>query len=226
MTGVGFSLLQSFSKIHFVYTTLWKTLSTSVRDVRSCRLTKGLVAEAHRQEERWEQKRVRYEEERAEERRRYEQERAEERGRYKELLRGLTERRPRCVEVGPESLKLTKLSETDDIEAFLTTFKTAVEAHGMERDKHAAILAPQLTGKARLAFAAINDEDARDYDRVKAATFQCYDINEETYRRRFRGVQPKENETANRKGKTGLCSNERRRRSRLRPGEGSHISTL
>ena len=42
------------------------------------------------------------------------------------------ERRPRRVEVGPESLKLTKLSETDDIEAFLTTFERAVEAHGVE----------------------------------------------------------------------------------------------
>ena len=61
----------------------------------------------------------------------------------------------------------------------------------MERDKRAAILAPQLTGKARLAYAAMNDADARDYDWVKAAIFQRYD--EETYRGRFHGVQPKEN---------------------------------
>ena len=26
-----------------------------------------------------------------------------------------------------------------------------------------------------------SNEDARDYDRVKATFFQCYDINEETY---------------------------------------------
>ena len=64
----------------------------------------------------------------------------------------------------------------------------------MEPDKRAAILAPQLTGKARLAYSAMNDMDARDYDRVKAAIFQRYDINEETYRQQFRGVQPKENE--------------------------------
>ena len=42
------------------------------------------------------------------------------------------ERRPRRVELGPESLKLTKLSETDNIEAFLTTFERVVEAHGVE----------------------------------------------------------------------------------------------
>ena len=65
----------------------------------------------------------------------------------------------------------------------------------MERDKRAAILAPQLTGKAWLAYAAMSNKDARDYDRVKAAIFQCYNINEETYHRRFRTVKPKENET-------------------------------
>ena len=41
----------------------------------------------------------------------------------------------------------------------------------------------------------MSDEDASDYDRVKAAIFQRYSINEETYRRRFWTVKPKENET-------------------------------
>ena len=71
----------------------------------------------------------------------------EQENRFEQLVQGLTERRPRRVEVGPESLKLTKLAEGDDIEAFLTTFERAVEAHGVDRDKCAAILAPQLTGR-------------------------------------------------------------------------------
>ena len=53
----------------------------------------------------------------------------------------------RKVEIGPESLKLTKLGDKEDIEAFLTTFERAVEAHNVEREKWAPILAPQLTGK-------------------------------------------------------------------------------
>lgn len=137
---------------------------TSVRDVRDYRLTEDLDGRNPQTRRKTGGGASSYQEERAEERRRYEQERAEERQRYEELLRGLTERRPRRVEVGPELLKLTKLSETDDIEAFLTTFERAVEAHGVERDKRAAILAPQLTGKARLAYAAMSDVDARDYD--------------------------------------------------------------
>ena len=45
----------------------------------------------------------------------------------------------------------------------------------------AAIFVPQLTGKARLAYVMMSDGDTRDYDRVKAAIFQFYDINENTY---------------------------------------------
>ena len=145
-------------------------------------LLKAWMEDTCKQELRHEEERHRYEQERAEEKRCYDQEWAEERLRYEKLVRGLTTGRPHCVEVGPELLKLTKLGEIDDIEAFLTTFEKAVEAHGVERDKRATILAPQLTGKAHLAYVAMSDEDARDYDRVKAAIFQRSDTNEETYR--------------------------------------------
>ena len=70
-----------------------------------------------------------------------------------------------------------------------------MEAHGVDRDKRAAILVPQLTGKVRLAYAAMTDADAKDYNQVKAAIFQQYDINEETYRRHFRAIKPLENKT-------------------------------
>ena len=40
----------------------------------------------------------------------------------------------------------------------------------------------------------MTDVDARDYDRVKAAIFQRYDISEETYRHRFRSIKPVKNE--------------------------------
>ena len=105
----------------------------------------------------------------------------EQENRFEQLIQGLTKRRLRQVEVGPESLKLIKLTEGDDIEAFLTTFERAVEAHGVDR--------------ARLAYAAMTDADAKDCDRVKAAIFQRYDINEETYHRRFRAIKQLENET-------------------------------
>ena len=63
------------------------------------------------------------------------------------------------------------------------------------RDKWAPILAPQLTGRAQEAYAAMGDEDAKDYTKVKQAILQRYNINEETYRQRLRAVKPKEHKT-------------------------------
>ena len=158
----GILSLQSISKTHFCSCML--RLGKSYQPVSEMSevtdLLKAWMEETCRQELRHEEERRRYEQERAEEKRCYEQERAEERLQYEELVRGLTTGRPCHIEVGPESLKFTKLGEADDIEAFLTTFERAVEAHGVERDKKAAILAPQLTGKARLAYAAMSNEDA------------------------------------------------------------------
>jgi len=62
------------------------------------------------------------------------------------------------------------------IEAFLNTFETAVEAHDIQRDKQTVILALQLTGKAYLAYAAMSDHNAKDYDRVNTAIFYRYNI--------------------------------------------------
>ena len=49
-------------------------------------------------------------------------------------------------------------------------------------------------GKTRLAFAAMSNQDAGHYGKVKVAIFR-YDINEETYCQQFHEVTPKENET-------------------------------
>ena len=71
-----------------------------------------------------------WKEECEEDKRCYEQCLQEQQNRFKQLVQGLTERRLRQVEVRPESLKLTKLAEGDNIEVFLTTFERAVVAHG------------------------------------------------------------------------------------------------
>ena len=54
---------------------------------------------------------------------------------------------------------------------------------------------PHLTGKAQQAYAALPPEDTKTYDTVKEAILRRYDINEETYRQRFRKLRPKEGES-------------------------------
>ena len=64
-------------------------------------------------------------------------------------------------------------------------------AQKVEESCWSQYLAPQLTGKAQLAFAALPGEDSGNYDAIKAAILQRYDITEEAYRRRFSGITSK-----------------------------------
>ena len=120
-----------------------------------------------------------------------------------EALRGLVEssqghpreevttRRP----AAGEQVKPAKLTDADDIEAYLTTFERMMQMAGVEEETWAIRLAPQLTGKAQQAYAAMRDGDSTDYKQVKEAILKRYNISEETYRQRFRAAKRKEGET-------------------------------
>ena len=96
---------------------------------------------------------------------------------------------------GPkDSLKLTKLTDGEDIEAFLKIFERLMEAYEIPKERWAYRLAPQLTGKAQQAYAAVSSDSARKYEDVKTAILRRYNINEETYRTRFRATKRKDGE--------------------------------
>ena len=93
-----------------------------------------------------------------------------------------------------DAVKLTWLSDSDDIEAYLTTFERMMGAYDIAKECWPFKLTPQLTGKAQQAYAALPPDGARDYDEVKAAILRRYNINEETYRQRFRSLKVREGE--------------------------------
>ena len=97
-----------------------------------------------------------------------------------------------------KEVKLTKLSEADDVEAYLTTFERMMAAFEVQKERWVFKLAPQLTGKAQQAYAAMPAEDACDYNLLKAAILRRYNINEETYRLCFRAATRKPEEMATR----------------------------
>jgi hypothetical protein len=70
------------------------------------------------------------------------------------------------------SIKLTRLGESDNIEAYLTMFKWMMEVNEISREHWPFQLAPQLTGRAQQAYAALTPEDAKDYDTVRTAILQ------------------------------------------------------
>ena len=72
---------------------------------------------------------------------------------------------------GDKEAKVSKLSDEDDIEAYLTTFERMMVAYGVPKDRWVFRVAPQLTGKAQQAYAAMAAEDTGDYDQLKAAIF-------------------------------------------------------
>ena len=91
--------------------------------------------------------------------------------------------------------KLQRLSESDDVEHFLTTFERLAQAYEWPPDMWVLNLAPLLTGKAQSAYASMDMDKAREYQSVKEAILKRYDIHEETYRQRFRKAVKKDEES-------------------------------
>ena len=77
-------------------------------------------------------------------------------------------------------VKVTKLTEEDDIEAYLTTFERLMKVYDIQEERWSFKLAPQLVGKAQQAYAAMQPDKARDYGELKAAILRRYDITEES----------------------------------------------
>ena len=136
---------------------------------------------------------------RAMERRHYEEEnekRINAMTKHMQLLeKMMTERSESDEKKDNDHVKLTRLSDSDDIESYLTTFERMMAAYNIDNSKWAYKLAPQLTGKAQQAYAALDPTEAQSYVSVKAAILRRYNINEETYRKRFRTLKLKQGQT-------------------------------
>ena len=73
-------------------------------------------------------------------------------------------------------VKLVPLTEQDDIESYLVTFERIMDAYKITKEQWTYYLAPQLTGKAQQAFAALPSEESRAYDGVKTAILLRYGV--------------------------------------------------
>ena len=83
-------------------------------------------------------------------------------------------------------VKLMSLTEKDDVEAYLVTFERIyMQAYEVDKTYWTYHLAPQLSGRA---FAALSSKDVGDYQRRGQGSniTIVYNINTESYRRRFR----------------------------------------
>ena len=94
-------------------------------------------------------------------------------------------------------VRLTRLEERDDIEAYLTTFERTMDAHNINRGSWAYRWAPALSNRsAQQAFAAMDKDDSNNYHLVKESILKCYDITTTTtYQQRFRGIKKRTDES-------------------------------
>ncbi len=90
---------------------------------------------------------------------------------------------------------LQQLSDLDDIEHYLTTFERIAVACRWPMTDWAVRLVPLLTGKARSAYVHMDVAESLDYQNVKAAILNKYDINSESYRLQFRSSDVGRDET-------------------------------
>ena len=160
-----------------------------------------IAQERAKREEEIAQERTRREEEARAERARFQEERDFMRTQMEQLMKLMSE----TVKAPPRELKpttgsqltvkLAALTEKDDIKAYLVTFERIMEGQKIEKANWTQYLAPQLTGRAQLAFAALPSKDSGVYDTLKAAILARYDNNEEAYRQRFRTVSRGRSET-------------------------------
>ena len=82
-------------------------------------------------------------------------------------------------------------SQTIIIEAYLTTF----ERVNVKAERCVYKLAPNLTGRAQLAYAGIPSAEESDYKALKEAILKRSDINEEAYRQCFGAATLKDTES-------------------------------
>lgn len=91
--------------------------------------------------------------------------------------------------------KLEKFVEGEDIDVYLRTFEMVMTSHEIPANLWAVRLAPKLAGKAREAFSRLDQEDAKDYEKVREAILKRYELTAESYRKRFRGNKRKPDES-------------------------------
>ncbi|KAJ8050516.1 hypothetical protein HOLleu_03747 [Holothuria leucospilota] len=76
--------------------------------------------------------------------------------------------------------------QEDNVEKFFNHFETLGEQLKWPRDKWSILIQNNFKGKAQEVYSALSIEDSMDYDKVKKAILQAYELVPEAYRQKFR----------------------------------------
>ena len=84
----------------------------------------------------------------------------------------------------------------DNLDVYLNRFERYANAQQWSKDVWAVHLSALLTGKALDTYSRLDDDDARDYEKVKAAILKRYSLTSDGFRKKFRTAKPEPGETA------------------------------
>lgn len=91
--------------------------------------------------------------------------------------------------------KHQKLNDTEDIDAFLSTFQSHMSNFKVNKKYWVANLVPLLTDRVRDMYATLDDEIKQDYDLVKDAILEYFNITPDTYRMKYKEARKRSNES-------------------------------
>ena len=84
----------------------------------------------------------------------------------------------------------------DNLDTYLNRFERYANAQSWPQSSWAINLSALLTGKALDTYARLTEEEAVEYEAVKAALLKRYDLTSEGFRRKLRSAKPEAGETA------------------------------
>ncbi|XP_075056966.1 uncharacterized protein LOC142143155 [Mixophyes fleayi] len=115
-----------------------------------------------------------------------------------ELELAKLKRQPEAREAGisrPRPENFPVLEKDGDLDTFLRGFKKTCRQYGLAKDQWAQYLTPGLRGKALEAFADLPPEMDGNYEAIKSALLQHFNITPEAHRQKFRDLKRSASDT-------------------------------
>ena len=96
----------------------------------------------------------------------------------------------------PRGPKIPPFDEAhDEMDNYLKSFEVYATAQGIRKEEWAIHLSALLKGKCLDVYALLMNEKALDYDFLKTALLQRYELTKETFKRKFRPSKPEAGES-------------------------------
>ncbi|KAJ8040905.1 hypothetical protein HOLleu_15350 [Holothuria leucospilota] len=92
-------------------------------------------------------------------------------------------------------VKFVPKFQEDNVEKFFNHFENLGELIKWPRDKWSILIQSNFTGMAQEVCSALSIEDSMDYDQVKRAILQAYELVPEAYRQKFRKYRKADTQT-------------------------------